>query len=63
MYASINGKHITTFQAFIDANAGEAYISAPEIVSDASFIAETDMDRQELIKAIADYTTDISTYA
>ncbi len=61
--ASINGTHITTFQALVDANAGEAYISAPEIVSDASFIAGTDMDKQEIVKAIADYTTQLSTYA
>ncbi|WP_033151903.1 zinc ribbon domain-containing protein [Pseudobutyrivibrio ruminis] len=61
--ASINGTHITTFQALIDANAGEAYVSAPEIVSDASFIAGSDFDKQEIVKAIADYTTQLSTYA
>ncbi|MBE5914880.1 MAG: zinc-ribbon domain-containing protein [Pseudobutyrivibrio ruminis] len=61
--ASINGTHITTFQALIDANAGEAYVSAPEIVSDASFIAGSDFDKQEIVEAIADYTTQLSTYA
>ena len=61
--ASINGTHITTFQALIDANAGEAYISAPEVVSDASFLVGSDFDKQEIVKAIADYTTQLSTYA
>ena len=60
--ASINGTHITTFQTIIDAKKDTAYIAVPEIVSDAAFTADMDMDGQEVIDALAEYTTQLATY-
>ncbi|MBR4706690.1 MAG: hypothetical protein IKP29_01390 [Pseudobutyrivibrio sp.] len=59
--AGLNGTELATIEAIIDANSQKAYLSVPEVI-DGAVAVNPEMDMQEIVDALAQYTETIKTY-